>query len=243
MNTRTTVLRPLALCLLLVSAPLSMEAQSNEEEFLLNGFYLRGGKLSFNKALVMYDETTEIWLGQAKGMLFFGLGYDYLEKGSWIGCGVGAHYSTTTLNPFAYEQTPYRYAATDVGYSWLLFDGDVYLVPFERLPFAFTVGFTLASSIHGYTLSGSDPTPGTNGKKSFNIFRYGYILGCKIVPLKLLTLEFEYRPMSAYSVTQTYELGDFAFNRDGADWYHIKSTTETEGMSENMFLVSLSIHF
>jgi len=243
MKTTCTILRLLALSVLLVSAPPSMEAQSNEEEFLLNGFYLRGGRLSFDKALVMYDESTEIWLGQAKGMLSFGLGYDYLEKGSWVGFGVGAHYSTTTLKPFAYEQTPYSYAATDVSYSWLLFDGDVYLVPFERLPFAFTVGFTLASSIHGYTLSGNDPTPGTNGEKSFNIFRYGYILGCKIIPLKVLSLELEYRPMSAYSVTRTYELGDFAFRRDDADWYYIKSTTETEGMSENMFLVSLSIHF
>ena len=221
-----------------------IETQKDAEEYLLNGIYIRAGKISFNKALVMnYDGHSEIWLDQARSVWAFGLGYDYLERGAWGGFGASIHYSTTTLNAFSYQVlSAYSISCKDVGYSLLFFDAELYLVPVAKFPFAFTLGFTLGSSFHGYNVTGNSAIP-VYGKQNFSIFRYGYILGCKIVPLRILSLELEYRPMAAYSTTTSYELGDFAYSKDGTNYYWAKKIGSSEGMSERMFLMSLSIHF
>lgn len=243
MRTTRLLFDLITLSLLILTAPGFMNAQNESDKYLLHGIYLRGGRVSFNKALVMFDERTEIWVDQAKTTFSYGLGYDYLERDFWAGFGVGAHYCTTSLNSFSYQQGSYSYNFKDVDYSLLLFDGDIYLVPFTKFPLAFTFGFTLDGSFHGYTLSANDPAPGTNGKKGFSIFRYGYIMGCKLVPFDFLSLELEYRPMGAYSSTTSYELGSFAYNKDGTNYYWATKTGSSEGNSETMFLMSLSVHF
>ena len=221
-----------------------IDASKVAGEDLLNGFYMMGGRISFNKAMIMnYDGSSEIWLDQPKSMWSFGLGYDYLEPDAWGGFGVSVHYSTTTLNSFSYQVlSSYSVSYKDVGYSLLLFDGKLYLVPATRIPLAFTLGFTLGSSFHGYDVTGNALVP-VYGKQNFTIFRYGYILGCKLVPLRILSLELEYRPMAAYSTTTSYELENFAYSKDGLDYYWARKIGSSEGMSERMFLLSASIHF
>jgi hypothetical protein len=222
----------------------SADVKKDAAEDLLNGFYIKGGRISFTKALVMnYNGNEEIWLDQSKSMWSFGLGYDYLEGDSWGGFGASVHYSSTTLNSFSYQVlSAYSLSCKDVSYSLLLFDGELYLVPSTKFPFAFTLGFTLGSSIHGYDVTGNTAIP-VHGRQSFSIFRAGYILGCKIMPLRILSLELEYRPMAAYSYSTSYEIGDFAYSKDGVNYYWATPIDTSEGMSETMFLMGLSIHF
>lgn len=235
----------ISLFLLILVTTQPIEAQSSADEYLLRGFSLTGGRMSFNKALVMdWNESTEIWLDQSKSYFSFGVGYDYLERNSWIGAGANVRYGSTTLDPFALRPNPsIGFSYKDISYSFLLFDGAFYIVPVTELPFAFTLGFSLGTSFHGYTISSDDPYVPVGGEENFTIFRYGYILGCKIMPLRLVSFELEYRPMAAYSQTTTYELGDFAYTKDNLNYYWAKEIGSSSGMSESMFLMSLSIHF
>ncbi len=234
--------------MLLIISSCTMYAQEIPSEYLLNGIFLRGGQISFSKALILdSDESTELWLDQKKSMISYGIGYDYLPKDSWVGVGGSIDYSTTNLNQFSIE----KFASSDIllysniSYSFLFFDANIYLVPIENIPFAFSIGFTLDGSFHSYKISGDKSQAlNVNGNQSMNIFRYGYILGCKIIPLKFISVEFEFRPMAGYSVTHSYTLGDYAYSSGGLDYYYIKDDLGSkEGESENMYFIGISIHF
>ncbi|MCX6175480.1 MAG: hypothetical protein NTZ27_12075 [Ignavibacteriales bacterium] len=231
--------------LLLLTSPIYSQNTINED--LLDGFFIRGGQILLNKELLMHsDESTEIWINQKNSPITFGVGYDYIPHNEWYGFGGSVSFCNTKLNSFSYTDaiTTDVLAYKDISYSFLFFDCNFYLLPIENIPFAFTLGFTLDGSFHSYNVSGDKSTfSNVNGKQSFNIFRYGYILGCKVIPFKFLSIELEYRPMASYSVTQSYTLGDYAYTEDGVDWYYIKDKSEKEGDSESMFYFGISIHF
>ena len=237
----------ITLILFLIISSYNLYSQDTSSEYLLNGFFIRGGQTSFTKALIMHsDESSEIWINQNKSAITYGVGYDYIEKDSWFGLGGSVSFCNTKLNSFSYE----NFGSTDIlmykniNYSFLFFDCNFYLLPIENIPVAFTLGFTLDGSFQSYTVSGDNSfVLNVNGNKSMNIFRYGYILGCKIIPFKFLSVEFEFRPMAAYSVTRSYTLGDYAYTSEGVDWYYIKDLDEKEGNSESMFFVGISVHF
>ncbi len=235
------------MAMLLIISSYTAYSQEIPSEYLLNGIFLRGGQISFNKALIMHsDESSEIWTNQSKSAITFGVGYDYIEKDSWFGFGSSVSFCNTKLNSFSYNDmvTTDILAYKDLNYSFLFFDCNFYFLPIENIPVALTLGFTLDGSFQSYTVSGDKSLAlNVNGSKKMNIFRYGYILGCKIIPFKFLSIELEYRPMAAYSVTQSYTLGDYAYTRDGVDWYYIKDLDEKEGNSESMFYMGISIHF
>lgn len=222
-------------------------SQATLSEDLLDGFFVRGGQISLTKELIIHtDESTEIWINQKNSPISFGIGYDYIPADAWYGFGGSVSFCNAKLNSFSYTDavTTDVLAYKDINYSFLFFDFDFYLLPIEEIPFAFTLGFTLDGSFQTYNVFGDNgPLLNANGKQSFNIFRYGYILGCKVIPFKFLSIELEYRPMASYSVTQSYTLGDYAYTSDGVDWYYIKDLSEKEGDSESMFYFGISIHF
>ena len=231
----------------------SSRAQEKEEPDLLNGFFLRGAYTSFNEAMLLsWNERDEVMINQSKSMTAFGGGYAYKPNDFWAGCSASVNFASTKLDPFAlskYFDSPgmtnsptLQYA--DISYSMLLFDFDAHIFPFEKIPFAFTAGFTLGGSFQSYTVAGdTEPVQVANGSKSLNMFRYGYILGVKVVPFHFVSLDVEYRPMAAYTETTHYT--DYLYSKtiNGQKWDYFGSTSTSGGPSEAMWLLGVSVHF
>jgi hypothetical protein len=253
MCSKMRVLSFLIALTLCAAGPVS--AQEENDTNLLNGVFLRGAYTSFSQAMLLsWDEHDEIMLNQSKKVLTFGAGYAYVPEDSWIGGSASVNFATTSLEPFAINknfggidgispQTILQYS--DISYSLLLFDFDAHILPIGKLPVALTLGFVLGGSFQSYEVKG-DTEPilmNANGSKSLNMFRYGYILGCKIVPFRFVSLDFEYRPMAGYTSTTHYT--DYLYSKviDGVKWNYFGSSSTTEGPSENMFLMGLSVHF
>ena len=234
---------------LLASGASHLRAQDADSKFRLRGFYLRGGYTSFSRALILNWNERELMLNQGKGMPSFGVGYALFPRNFWAGVNVSAQYARTTLDPFRMKKindpnmpdfptSTLQYSG--INYSLLLFDFDTYLVPSKQVPFAFTLGFVLGGSFQGYSVSGdTEEMLNANGSKSMSMFRYGYKLGCKIMPFRRLSIDLEYRPMSAYTATTTYS--DFLYT-DGT-WDYFGSASTKSGPSERMFSAALSFHF
>lgn len=240
----------LVLVLALVSFAASpVRAQEAATKYRLHGFYVRGGFTSFDKALILNWDERELMLSQSKKMTSFGAGYALLPSNSWAGLNVGAQYARTALDPFSMKKITdpnmsgfptSTLVYKDFNYSLLMFDLDAYLVPSKHVPFAFTLGVMLGGSFQSYAVSGDNETvQNANGSKSMNMFRYGYKLGCKIMPFRFLSVDLEYRPMSAYS--STTELTEFLYTKDG--WNYYGKSKSTEGPSEKLVSAGLSIHF
>jgi hypothetical protein len=133
----------------------------------------------------------------------------------------------------------------DVSYALLMFDFDFHVFPFEKIPIALTAGFMLGSSFQSYSVKGDNEpyVQNANGPRSPNMFRYGYILGCKIIPYRIVSFDIEYRPMAAYTSTTSYT--DYLYSKtiDGVKWNYYGSRSTSEGPSERMFLLGISVHF
>jgi hypothetical protein len=247
-----SILRQTSIIILLITNSLFnnfLSAQIATKEYYLKGFYVQGSYFSFNKAMLMNWNDREVMLGQSKNMIAYGGGYAVLPKNLWAGFSIGANFSATNLDPFKISKItdPNMPSGSspildykDISYSMLLFDFDGLIVPVKKLPFAFTLGFIMGGSFQGYTISGDDEIVlNANGTKSKSMFRYGFILGCKIIPVKFLSLDLEYRPMSAYSETTSYH--DFLYS-DGT-WDYFGSSSTSSGPSERFFSVGISFHF
>ncbi|NJD22343.1 MAG: hypothetical protein FIA82_06685 [Melioribacter sp.] len=216
--------------------------QEEETEYLLHGFYARGSYTGFNKALLMqYNEHEEILIDQSRKMASYGVGYALLPKDFWGGFNVGVSYCSTKLNNLRLPKDPtVNLTYKDISYSMLFCDFDLYIVPTESLPVALTLGFMLGGSFQSYTVTGDNSLVlNANGSKSLNLFRYGYILGVKIMPFKFVSFDFEYRPMAAY--TQITEYRDYLYSDDKYDYFGSAKTHE--GPSEDFFSLGVSIHF
>jgi hypothetical protein len=233
----------------------SAYGQENKDNDLLNGFFVRGAYTSFSQAMIMtWNERDEFMLNQGKKMVAFGAGYAYKPNEFWAGFSASANFATTKLEPFVLNKyfdgvgsigPLYMLRYNDISYSMLLFDCDALIFPLTKLPVALTVGFMLGSSFQSYSVSG-DTEPymmNANGSRSVNMFRYGYILGCKIVPFRFVSLDIEYRPMAAYTSTTHYS--DYLYSKviDGVKWDYFGSSSTSEGPSESMFLMGISVHF
>lgn len=230
-------------------------AQENEDTDLLNGVFVRGAYTSFNQAMLLtWNERDEVMLNQGRKMITVGAGYAYKPDGFWCGASASVNFATTTLESFAlnkyFDGVGTMGAGTilvynDITYSLLLFDFDAHIFPFEKIPAALTAGFVLGGSFQSYSVRGDNEPymPTANGSKSVNMFRYGYILGCKIVPFRFVSLDFEYRPMAGY--TQTTHYTDYLYSKtiDGVKWNYYGSRSTSEGPSESMFLMGISVHF
>ncbi|HOI29195.1 MAG TPA: hypothetical protein PLZ15_05475 [Melioribacteraceae bacterium] len=224
-------------------------AQEKESEYFLKGFFVRGAYTSFNQAMILNWDEREMMLNQSKNMIAYGFGYALLPKDFWAGLSASANYSTTKLNPFKARKIldsnmPVDFSDllsyNDIGYSMLMFDFNVHILPFNNFPLALTLGFVLGASFQSYTISGdSSPFNNANGSNSVNMFRYGFILGCKFVPFKFLSVDFEFRPMSAY--TETIHYYDYLYSDDTYDYFGSSSTSS--GPSERFILIGASIHF
>lgn len=233
----------------------STYAQENQDSDLLNGIFVRGAYTSFNQAMLLtWNERDEVMLDQGRKMITFGAGYAYKPDDFWCGASASVNFATTTLDPFALNKyvdrvgtigTPYILVYNDISYSLLLFDFDAHIFPFEKIPVALTAGFVLGGSFQSYSIRGDNEPymPSANGSKSLNMFRYGYILGCKIVPFGFVSFDFEYRPMAAYTSTTHYT--DYLYSKviDGVKWNYYGSSSKSEGPSESMFLMGISVHF
>jgi hypothetical protein len=224
-------------------------AQEVETEYFLKGFFLRGAHTSFNQAMLLNWDEQEVMLNQSKSMIAYGFGYALMPKDFWAGLSSSVNYSTTKLNPFKARKIldsnmPSDFSDLlsykDIGYSMLMFDFNVHILPFNNFPLALTLGFIMGASFQSYTISGdSSPFNSANGSNSVNMFRYGFILGCKIIPFKFLSVDFEFRPMSAY--TQTTHYYDYLYSDDTYDYFG--STSSSSGPSERFILIGASIHF
>ena len=230
-------------------------SQENTNTDLLNGVFLRVAYTSFNQAMMMtWNERDEFLLNQSKKMIAVGAGYAYKPDEFWAGFSASANFATTKLEPFALDKyfstsgmmpPSYLLLYDEIRYTLLLFDFDAHIFPFEKIPVAFTAGFTLGGSFQSYSITGDNELymPNANGSKSLNMFRYGYILGCKIVPFRFVSLDIEYRPMAGY--TQTTHYTDYLYSKtiDGVKWNYYGSSSTSEGPSESMFLMGISLHF
>jgi hypothetical protein len=226
-----------------------LRAQSPGSDFRLRGFYLRGGYTTFNQASIVNWDDRELIVDQGKGMPAFGGGYARLRRESRVGFNVGAQFARTTLDPLRIDKfdqsgapgspgTTLSYSA--IKYSMLLFDFDLYLVPQTQVPFTFTLGFVLGTGFQSYSVSGDDAEfQNANGSRSTTMFRYGYKLGAKYMPMRRLSIDLEFRPMGAYTSTTTYS--DYLYSADGWDYYGSSSTKG--GPSERFFSAGLSFHF
>ena len=237
----------LALAVLTATAT-QLRAQDAESRYRLRGFYLRAGYATFSRALVLNWNEREMMLNQSRGMPTFGVGYALLPRNFWGGVSANVQFGRAKLDPFRMNKvtdpnmppsgSTLQYTGMD--YSLLLFDFDTYLVPSKALPIAFTLGAVMAGSFQGYSISGDAETMlNANGSKSMTMFRYGYKLGLKLMPLRHVSIDVEYRPMSAYSSTTTYS--DFLYS-DGI-WNYYGAASTKSGPSERMFAAALSYHF
>jgi hypothetical protein len=204
--------------------------------------------------ILTWNEQDEFILNQGKKMISFGAGYAYVPEGFWAGFSASANFATTTLEPFALSKYFDSYGTMgtedilmydDISYSLLLFDFDAHLFPFEQIPVALTVGFVLGGSFQSYSITGDTERymSNANGPKSLNMFRYGYILGLKVIPFRFLSFDIEYRPMAGY--TQTTHYTDYLYSEtiNGVKWNYYGSASTSEGPSESMFLLGISVHF
>jgi hypothetical protein len=247
-------LRITSLLISLLFSCATTRAQEKTDTYLLNGFFLRGAYTSFNKAMLLNWDEREVMIDQGKKMISFGAGYAYKPDDWWGGLSVSTNFAATKLDHFRLNKNvSYGESITsdvylkynDLNYSLLMFDFDGYIFPFDRIPAALTVGFMLGGSFQSYTITGdTDPfVPNANGPKSLNMFRYGFVLGCKIIPFKFISLDFEYRPMEAYSETISFSGFLYTKEIDGVLWDYYSTRTVTEGPSESMFLMGMSVHF
>ena len=232
---------------LYISGAGPLGAQGSESDYRLRGMYVRAGYLSFNVALILNWDERELMLHQDGRMPSIGVGYAWLPRGG--GLSVNAQYAHTTLEPFRTSKgagsggqgpTGPTLSYSEMGYSMLLFDFDVYVVPARQLPVAIALGGVMGGSFQSYSIVGdNEVVQNANGSKSTHMFRYGYKLGVKVMPIKLLSIDLEYRPMSAYTTTISYH--DYLYTKDGWDYYGY--TTSKSGPSERLLAAALSVHF
>lgn len=225
-------------------------AQESKTGLQLGGWYVRAGYLAFNQALILgWNERDALLVDQSKGMPSLGVGYAVRPSNMRVGLNVGAQLATASLDPFAtykYENPGMQGANAptlrygDVRYSMLLFDCDAYVLPSPTAPVALSLGVVLGSAFQRYTVSGDNETmQNANGDKAMNIFRYGYKIGLKLMPTRHLSIDLEYRPMAAYTSTTHYS--DYLYTKDG--WDYFGSANRTEGPSERITAVAMSLHF
>jgi hypothetical protein len=225
----------------------SLFAQADKSDLFVGGVYIRVASVQFDKALLL-DQwgRDEITLLQRKKTISFGAGVAVIPKDRGFGLNLGANFWTITLENFRMTDSPYGTESPydpiykDIRYSMLLFDTDLYLTPISKIPIALTLGFALGCSFQSYTFTSDVPEHlwGGAGDRSHIMFRYGTIVGCKLTPWKYFSLDFEYRPMSAYSTTQSLE-----FVRSDEKYNYYKFTEEKkEGVSEKILVFGLSIY-
>ncbi len=235
---------------IILLVPHLLSAQNKSGGDLLNGFFVRAGYTTFDQVLLLNWDEKEFLMDKGKSLITIGAGYSYVPSGFWAGITVSANYTSTTLDDFKMGKYIDRdiFGGTvtnpllfkNISYSLLMFDIDIHLIPIEDFPAVLTAGIMLGGSFQKFTVSGDEESiMNANGEKSMSMFRYGYIVGVKVVPFKFLSIDLQYRPMSAYSEKTHYS--DFLYSRDG--WNYYGTATTSQGPSESMLFFGISYHF
>ncbi|MFH1852644.1 MAG: hypothetical protein ABIA75_09890 [Candidatus Neomarinimicrobiota bacterium] len=214
--------------------------QVDMDELFIGGFYARAGWVQFDKALIL-DQfgNSELVLAQSKNGISIGAGIAAVPKEVMVGINLGANFWTTKLEDLRTGTSLYDPIFKDIRYSMLLFDFSIYLAPISLLPVALTFGLTLGGSFHSYRISADIPQYLLfSGDISNSMFRYGTILGCKITPSRFFSLDIEYRPMSAYSESQSAE---YLYTKGDYNYYRFTGE-KIAGPSEHIFMIGLSIY-
>lgn len=238
------------ICALILLLPLLSRAQNKMSEDLLNGFFVRAGYITFDQVMLLNWDEKEFLMDKGKSLIAIGAGYSYIPAGFWAGFTISANYTSTSLDDFKMGKYLDRDILSgtvtnpllfkNISYSLLMFDIDLHLIPIEDFPAVLTAGIMLGGSYQKYTVSGDEEIIlNANGEKSMSMFRYGYIVGVKVVPFKFLSFDLQYRPMSAYSEKTHYS--DFLYSRDG--WNYYGSASTSQGPSESMLFFGISYHF
>lgn len=230
--------------------PAVIVAQGSGGDNLLNGFFIRAGYTTFDQVMLLSWDEKEFLMDKGKSLVSIGAGYSYIPSDFWAGVSISANYTTTSLEDFKMGKyldrdilsggltNPILYSG--ISYSLLMFDIDIHLIPIEKFPAVLTIGVMLGGSFQKYSVIGDfESVMNANGDKSLSMFRYGYIVGAKVVPFKFLSIDLQYRPMGAYSEKMHYS--DFLYSRDG--WNYYGSATTSQSPSESMFFFGISFHF
>jgi hypothetical protein len=229
-------------------------AQKSGSEHFVKGLYLKGGINTYKKAMILNWDDRELVFDQNGIMKAFAFGYSVIGKEKFFaGWGTSVNFATTGLNDFQAQKfddlgSPSSVApmlAYDgVKSSFLMFDFNGYMVPIKRIPFALNLGFTMGSSFQKYGVTGdSGEVLNANGDQSKSMFRYGYIVGFQIIPFRYISLDFEWRPMAAYSSSTHYTKLKYLYSKGGYNYYEVLASETEEGPSETFLSFGLSVHF